>query len=73
MSVINQQAFRYVNAREQEKQRQEKARTAAILRTMNAESAQLRATKLKLTASRITLIAAIAFNAYAAVKGWRLL
>jgi len=73
MNAIHEKAEQYWAAKEQEKQRQEKARNAAILRAMNAESEKYQTTLIKLTAARMTLIAAIAFNVYAAANGWGLL
>jgi len=73
MNAIHEKAEQYWAAKEQEKQRQEKARNAAILRAMNAECEKYHTTLIRLSAARATLIAAIAFNAYVAAKGWGLL
>jgi hypothetical protein len=68
---ISEQAINFVNAKERMKQREDDARNAAILRGINND--KIEELKLKLLASRITLLVAIAINFYAAAKGWGIL
>jgi hypothetical protein len=73
MSAIHNQAFNYLDAKDRMKQAEDKARTSAILRAMNAENEEMQALRLKLAVSRVTLLLAIAANFYAAAKGWGVL
>jgi hypothetical protein len=73
MSTIHPQSKAFWAAKEQEKQREQKARNAAILRALNSESSELKDVKFKLMASRITLGVAIIANFYAAAKNYGLL
>jgi hypothetical protein len=73
MSIIHDQAYDYLNAKDRLKQKEEAARNAAILRALNAESEKAQEMRLRNSALRVTLLVAIAFNLYAAAKGWGLM
>jgi hypothetical protein len=73
MSIIHDQAYDYLNAKDRLKQKEEAARNAAILRALNAESEKAQEMRLRNSALRVTLLVAIAFNIYAAAKGWGLM
>jgi hypothetical protein len=73
MSAIHDQAFNYLNAKDRLKKREDAARNAAILRALNAESKKAQEMRARNTALRMTMIVAIAFNFYAAAKGWGIL
>jgi hypothetical protein len=73
MSTIHPQSEAFWSAKEQEKQREQKARDAAILRALNSESTELKEVKLKLMVSRITMGVAIIANFYAAAKNYGVL
>lgn len=73
MNIIHDQAYKYLNAKDRLKKQEDAARNAAILRAMNAESAREQEMRTRNTALRVTLLVAIAFNFYAAAKGWGLM
>jgi hypothetical protein len=73
MSIIHDQAYNYLHARERLKQKEDAARNAAILRALNAESEKAQEMRLRNSTMRVTLLVAIAFNIYAAAKGWGLM
>jgi hypothetical protein len=73
MNIIHDQAYNYLNAKDRLKKQEDAARNAAILRVLNAESQKAQEMQIRNTALRVTLLVAVAFNFYAAAKGWGLM
>jgi hypothetical protein len=73
MNIIHDQAYNHLNAKDRLKKQEDAARNAAILRVLNAESQKAQEMQTRNAALRVTLLVAVAFNFYAAAKGWGLM
>lgn len=73
MSIIDSRAEAYWAAKEREKKKESVARLEAFARTMNSNNEVVQEMRERNFILRTALFAAIAFNFYAAAKGWGLL